>query len=159
MLVCCLWLNMCFYALAAHSGERGNVIVMYGCVCVLSRSEPDALWPNSRLHSFCSWLIWKVNSSSLRRCKKFCRVTWPWPIYLAPKWPPDENRVFFAMFSRFVRKRTEISKLLQWTAIRKVGMGFPTTPKSAPQLDPFPPFGGSKTWKKTRKMGFTTFKW
>ena len=30
-------------------------------------------------------------------------------------------------------------------------MGFPTTPKSAPQLDPFPPFGGSKTWKKREK--------
>ena len=121
---------------------------MYVCV---SRSEPDALWPNPSSHSFRSWLIWKVNSSSLRRCKKFCRVTWPWPIYLAPKWPPDENRVFFTMFSRFVRKRTEISKWLQWTAIRKVGMGFPTTPKSAPQLDPFPPFGGSKTWKKREK--------
>ena len=24
--------------------------------------------------------------------------------------PPDENRVFFAIFSRFVRKRTKISK-------------------------------------------------
>ena len=126
---------------------------VYVCVCV-SRSEPDALWPNPWSHSFRSWLIWKVNSSSLRRCKKFCRVTWPWPIYLAPKWPPDENRVFFTMFSRFVRKRTEISKWLQWTAIRKVGMGFPTTPKSAPQLDPFPPFGRSKTWKKNAKNGF-----
>ena len=64
---------------------------------------------------------------------------------------PRRKSRFFAMFSRFVRKRTEISKWLQWTAIRKVGMGFPTTPKSAPQLDPFPPFGGSKTWKKREK--------
>ena len=120
------------------------------CVCV-SRSEPDALWPNPSSHSFRSWLIWKVNSSSFRRCKKFRRVMWPWPIYLAPKWPPRRKSRFFAMFSRFVRKRTEISKWLQWTTIRKVGMGFPTTPKSAPQLDPLSPFGGSKTWKKREK--------
>ena len=119
------------------------------CVCV-SRSEPDALWPNPSSHSFCSWLIWKVNSSSLRRYKKFCRVTWPWPIYLAPKWPPRRKSRLFAMFSRFVRKRTDISKWLE-TAIRNIGMGFPTKPKSAPQLDPFLPFGGSKTGKNAKK--------
>ena len=124
-------------------------------MCV-SRSEPDALWPNPSSHSFRFWLISKVNSSSFRRCKKFCRVTWPWPIYLAPKWPPDENRVFFAMFSRFVWKRTEISKWLQWTAIRKVGMGFPTTPKSAPQLDPFP-YLGDRKHEKNAKNGFYHF--
>ena len=70
---------------------------------------------------------------------------------------PDQNRVFFTMFSRFVRKRKEISKLLQWTAIRKVDMGFPTTPKSAPNLTPSPHLRGRKH-EKTRKMGFTTFK-
>ena len=64
------------------------------CVCVTKWAMADALWPNPSLHSFRSWLIWKINSSSLRRCKNFCRVTWPWPIYLAPKWPPDQNRVF-----------------------------------------------------------------
>ena len=35
-------------------------------------------------------------------------------------------------------------------------MGFPTTPKSAPKLDPFPPFWGSKTWKNA-KNGFYHF--
>ena len=41
-----------------HSGERGNAIVMYGCVCVcVSRSEPDALWPNPSSYSFGFWLI------------------------------------------------------------------------------------------------------
>ncbi len=63
---------------------------------------------------------------------------------------PNVNRVF-SLFIRFVRKRTEISEWLQWTTSRKVGMGFPTTPKSAPQLDPFLPFGGSKTRKKREK--------
>ena len=35
-------------------------------------------------------------------------------------------------------------------------MGFPTTPNLAPQLDPFPPFGGSKTWKNANN-GFYHF--
>ena len=131
------------------------------CVCVcVSRSEPDAMWPNPSSHSFRSWLIWKVNSSSLRRCTKFCRVTWPWPIYLAPKWPPDQNRIFFTMFSRFVSKRMEISKLLQSTAIGKVGMGFPMTPKSAPQLTPSPHLEGRKHEinAKNRIQHFQTIK-
>ena len=131
---------------------------MYGCVymcvcmCVcVSWSEPDALWPNPSSHSFRSWLIWEVNSSSLRRCKKFCRVTWPWPIYLAPKWPSRAKSGFFTMFSRFVRKRTEISKWLQWTAIKKVSMDFPTTPKSAPPSWPLPPIWGVENMKKREK--------
>ena len=122
------------------------------CVCVcVSRSEPDALWPNPWSHSFRSWLIWKVNSSSFRRCKKFCRVTWPWPIYLAPKWPPVENRVFFAMFSRFVRKRTEISKWLQWTA--NIGMwvwAFQRHQNQPPNLTPSPHLGGRKHEKNAK---------
>ena len=35
-------------------------------------------------------------------------------------------------------------------------MGFPTTPKSAPQLDPFPPFGDQKH-EKNAKNGFYHF--
>ena len=50
----------------------------------------------------------------------------------------------------------ETSKLLQGTAIRKVGMGFPTTPKSAPQLDPFPHLGGRKH-EINAKNGFNHF--
>ena len=69
---------------------------------------------------------------------------------------PLTKMAFFTMFSRFVRKWTEISKILLKTDIRKVVMGFPTTPKWAPQLDPFPQFGGSKTWKNA-KNGFYHF--
>ena len=123
---------------------------MYGCVCVcvyvcvcvcVSRSEPDALWPNPWSHSFRLWLIWKVNSSSLRRCEKVlpCHVTltYLFSAEVTVVTPRPKSR-FFTMFSRFVRKRTEISKLLQWTDIRKVGLGFPTTPKSVPNLTPSP---------------------
>ena len=91
------YINFTVFTRSPLHGKRGNVIVMDGCVCMcvcVSRSEPDALWPNPSSHSFRFRLIWKVNSSSFRRCKKCCRVTWPWPIYLASKWPPDENRVF-----------------------------------------------------------------
>ena len=86
-----------------------------------------------------------------------CHVTLTYLFSAEVTPPPTKIVFFFTMFSRFVRKRTEISKLLQWTAIRKVGMGFPTTPNLAPQLDPFPHLG-VENMKKTRKMGFTTFK-
>ena len=36
-------------------------------------------------------------------------------------------------------------------------MGFPTTPKSAPQLDPFPPIWGFENMKKNAKNGFYHF--
>jgi len=47
--------------------------------------------------------------------------------------PSDEKhaRRVFVLFCHFVRKPFEISKLLQWTAIQTVGMGFPATPKLA----------------------------
>ena len=131
---------------------------VYVCMCVTKWARRAVAEPLVAQLSFLAHLEGQF-LYSFRRCKNFCRVTWPWPIYSAPKWPLDEYRVFFTMFSRFVRKRTEISKLLQWTAIGKVGMGFPTTPKSAPQLDSFPPIWGVENMKKTRKMGFTTFKW
>ena len=124
------------------------------CVCVTKWARRAVAEPFVTQLSF--WLIWKVNSSSLTGCKKFCRVTWPWPIYLAPTWPTRPKSRFFTMFSRFVRKRTEISKWLRWTAIRKEYMGFPTTPKSAPQLDSFAHLGGRKH-EKNAKNGFYHF--
>jgi len=47
------------------------------------------------------------------------------------------------MFYRFVRKPLNTSKLLQWTAIGKVGMGLPMTSK-LPHVDLFLRFGGLK---------------
>jgi len=51
---------------------------------------------------------------------------------------------FFALFCRFVRELFELWKLLQWTVICKVGMGFPTTVKLSPQLDPHLGVGNMK---------------
>jgi len=82
-----------------------------------------------------SWLAWKVNSSSLRSCKTFRGVIWPWRIYLSPKYvSPIKIAYFRYIFCRFVRKPFEIPKSLQWTAIKKVCMGFPAIPQCAPMF-------------------------
>jgi len=48
-------------------------------------------------------------------------------------------RTNIALLGNVRQKPFEISKQLQWIGIRKVCMGFPTTP--AAQLDPIPSFG------------------
>jgi len=53
-----------------------------------------------------------------------------------------ENHDLFRFVCRFVQRELfDISQIHQRTAIRKVGMDFPTTLKSATQLDTFPSFG------------------
>jgi len=47
-------------------------------------------------------------------------VIWLWFIYLEWKWPQMKKYHLFTSFCRFMRKLLGMSKLLQWTAIRKV---------------------------------------
>ena len=125
------------------------------CVChEVSQTRCGRTLPLS--HSFRSWLIWKVNFSSLRRYKKFCRVTWPWPIYLAPKWPPDQNRVFSLCLvdlwenGRRYRNDFNVQLLGKWV------WAFQRHQNQPPNLTPSPHFGGRKH-EKNAKNGFYHF--
>jgi len=85
------------------------------CVC-MSHFQPEALLLSH-------WLVWKFNSSNLR-INEFCLGCHLILTYLFS--------IFSLCFCQFVRKPFEISKLLQWTAIRKAGMAFSMTPNVAP---------------------------
>jgi len=92
-------------------------------------------------------LVWKVNSSNLRRCKTCGCVTWPLPIYSAPRWTlRRKSRVHIILYicEKPVR---DIGITSTDIAIRKVGMGFRTTPKWARQLT-LPPFLSVEKLKK-----------
>ena len=106
------------------------------------------------------WLVWKVNSSTLRWYNICWGIIWSWPIIWARKWPLRQKSRFRALFCQILRKLIEIYKLLQWAAIRKMGLGFLTTPKLATQLDPFPLFRGWKhgTYRKNWLFHFQMMK-
>ena len=87
-------------------GERGNVIYSDVSVCVRHEVSKTRCGRTLRHTTFVLGsfersipLVW----TSLRRYKQFWRVTWPWPIYLAPKWTLQRKSRFFTIFSRCLR--------------------------------------------------------
>ena len=120
------------------------LIVRAGVCLYVSLCNREVLLPSRWSHNFHYWLIWKVISSTLRWYDICWGIIWSWPVIWARKWPLRQKSRFPAVFCQTFRKLIEIYKSLQWAAIRKMGLGFLTTPKLATQLDPFPLFGG---WK------------
>jgi len=78
-----------------------NTMCVCVCVCV-------CVWKFARCAvgltvSFLAHLKGQFLALAWVWCITFCSITWLWPIYLAPKWPADENWVFFALSCQFVR--------------------------------------------------------
>jgi len=125
---------------------------MHVCLYVCVSRKPAKLIGWS--HSFCSWLIWKANSYSCIGCKQFWNIMWPWPIYLAPKWPILRKKRVLAIFDRCVIRTLVISTRLQWISIRKSGMGLSNDTKMSPSTSPNPSFGGRNLKQNSKKSDF-----
>jgi len=138
-----------FYALAYSLS-----LIVYVCVCSLCHAnQPDVLWPHRWSHSFRSWLIWKVNSSSLILCKQYWDVTCPWPIYSAPKWTLRKSR-FFAMFGRFVRNRSRYRNNFNG---QQIGYGLSNDTKMNPKTpNSLLPLIWGRKLEEMRKIEFST---
>jgi len=105
---------------------------VYVCVCITQISHSGIV---DRTTS----VLWSFERSTptLIGCKQFGDVMWPWPIYSEQKWTLWHKSCLFAIFGWFVRKLLEKSKKLQCPRIRKLGMGYLTTPKWAPNFTLF----------------------
>jgi len=121
---------------------RGNAIVMYARVCMhVTKSLLVA-------HLSFFAIVRKVNYSfKFDQVQNYCDVTWPRPIYLPPCDVSDESHLFHYVTN------------LMDSYYRKVAMGFPTTPKLAPNSTPSLHFGGRKHENNREKLTFSTFKW